>query len=265
MINWKILENPIFQTKPIDFFQFVKQNNMDPRKSSSSEPKCRPPRSRTHDHCVILGTFASSASALGVRSSALGVRSLILVGEQPCYWGHGSREWGHGKQQWGQMNSNDPTSEFSDDPWVLLGTQLVRSQSFIQETGVKWRIESSILPGQRNTETYGDFKLQEVVPCCSPSRPSHIWGRCPKLVATFGTFQPGSEPRLSAEGPSAKFRRWVAWPGAKLLGTVWQFQVFVICNRASPIAWSFSGLILSLNELQETSSVHDIEYTRCWT
>ena len=40
MINWKILENPIFQTKPIDFFQFVKPNNMDPRKSSSSEPKC---------------------------------------------------------------------------------------------------------------------------------------------------------------------------------------------------------------------------------
>lgn len=110
MINWKILENPIFQTKPIDFFQFVKQNNMDPRKSSSSEPKCRPPRSCTHDHCIILGTFASSASALGVRSSALGVRSLILAGEQLCRdWGHGSREWGHGKQ-WGQMNSNDPTN-----------------------------------------------------------------------------------------------------------------------------------------------------------
>ena len=164
MINWKILENPIFQTKPIDFFQFVKPNNMDPRKSSSSEPKCRPPRSRTHDHCVILGTFASSASALGVRSSALGVRSLILAGEQLCRdWGHGSREWGHGKQ-WGQMNSNDPTSEFSDDPWVLLGTQLVRSQSFIQETGVKWRIESSILPGQRNTETSSCKRLFHVVP-----------------------------------------------------------------------------------------------------
>jgi hypothetical protein len=83
---------------------------MDPRKSSSSEPKCRPPRSCTHDHCIILGTFASSASALGVRSSALGVRSLILAGEQLCRdWGHGSREWGHGKQ-WGQMNSNDPTN-----------------------------------------------------------------------------------------------------------------------------------------------------------
>ena len=164
MINWKILENPIFQTKPIDFFQFVKPNNMDPRKSSSSEPKCRPPRSRTHDHCVILGTFASSASALGVRSSALGVRSLILAGEQLCRdWGHGSREWGHGKQ-WGQMNSNDPTN-FRIFWWPvgLIGDTTCAISEFHSRNRSQ-RIESSILPGQRNTETSSCKRLFHVVP-----------------------------------------------------------------------------------------------------
>ena len=264
MINWKILENPIFQTKPIDFFQFVKQNNMDPRKSSSSEPKCRPPRSRTHDHCVILGTFASSASALGVRSSALGVRSLILAGEQPCYWGHGSREWGHGKQQWGQMNSNDPTSEFSDDPVGLSGDTTCAISAFHSRNRSQMTNRIIHFAG---TKKHGDIRRLQVARGCSmlfPKPPKPHLRAVSETGCHFWHIPAWKRTQIVRRGTIRQVSA-LGWPGAKLLGTVWQFQVFVICNRASPIAWSFSGLILSLNELQETSSVHDIEYTRCWT